>query len=87
MILMLAATIGISNIPSAQGYSRRLRSPPGRFQNRRYLVQTLQSDDRANFDNLQCTGMYQKATFTQLDAVCDECYDLYKEPEIHSLCR
>ena len=68
----------------AFGYSRRLRTP---LNQQRYLVQSLTSVDKNNFNNLQCNGMYHKAIFSKLDTVCDDCYDLYKEPEIHSLCR
>ena len=42
---------------------------------------------RLNFSNLACSGMYDRASFSALNAVCDDCYDLYKEPEIHALCR
>ena len=27
------------------------------------------------------------SVFTRLDGICDDCYDLYKRPEVYSLCR
>ena len=38
-------------------------------------------------DTLGCRGTYNKAIFYKLDALCDDCYDMYKIPEIHHLCR
>jgi hypothetical protein len=69
---------------AAVAYSRDLRSS---HQQERYLVQSLTSVDRKNFDSLQCNGLYHKPIFSKLDMVCNDCYDLYKDPEIHSLCR
>ena len=42
---------------------------------------------RRSFARLDCTGMYDRSSFAALDSVCDDCYNLYKEPEVHSLCR
>ena len=76
----------ISLVPSEAGaYSRRLRSPIYREQ--RYFIQSLDSNDQKNFNNLQCGGLYQKPIFSKLDSICNDCYKLYKEPEIYSLCR
>ena len=28
-----------------------------------------------------------RSSFSALQAVCESCYQLYREPEVHSLCR
>jgi hypothetical protein len=35
----------------------------------------------------ECQGRYDTAIFTTLNRVCEDCYNLYKEPEVHGLCR
>ncbi|XP_059099556.1 CHH-like protein isoform X2 [Tigriopus californicus] len=68
----------------ADAYSRRLRSP---WHQERYLIQSLTSIDRKNFQSLECKGRYHQGIFSKLDLICDDCYQLYKEPEVHSMCR
>lgn len=77
--LALAALVG-----SSEAYARRFRSP---LAAKRQPVQSVSAVDRGNFAALACAGRYRMDTFATLDAVCDDCYELYKEPEIHSLCR
>ena len=85
MVLFLTMmTCALLTTRLADAYSRRLRSSHGQ---EKYLIQSLSSIDKKNFHGLDCDGMYHKAIFSQLDTVCDDCYSLYKEPEIHSLCR
>ena len=35
----------------------------------------------------ECRGRYDTAIYTQLDNICEDCYNLYKEPDVHSYCR
>merc|ERR1719378_565259 len=35
----------------------------------------------------ECRGRYDAAIFTQLENICEDCYNLYKEPDVHQLCR
>lgn len=42
---------------------------------------------KRSFAGLGCLGVYDKAKFARLDRVCEECYQLYREPDIHSACR
>merc|ERR1711983_556716 len=35
----------------------------------------------------ECRGRYDTAIYTTLDNICEDCYNLYKEPDIHSMCR
>lgn len=42
---------------------------------------------KRSFAGLGCLGVYDKAKFTRLDRVCEECYQLYREPDIHTACR
>lgn len=82
--LLVAAALSVWSPPAAHGYARRLRTP---LLQEPYLVETLTPVDKRNFESLRCRGVYRTAIFTQLDAVCDDCYQLYKEPEIHAICR
>lgn len=42
---------------------------------------------KRSFAGLGCLGIYDKAKFARLDRVCEECYQLYREPDIHTACR
>ncbi|CAG7730403.1 unnamed protein product [Allacma fusca] len=42
---------------------------------------------KRSFFDIQCKGAYDKAIFSKLDRVCDDCFNLYREPQLHSLCR
>ncbi|GBO28289.1 hypothetical protein AVEN_179260-1 [Araneus ventricosus] len=42
---------------------------------------------KRSFSDLGCMGVYDKAKFARLDRVCEECYQLYREPEVHTSCR
>ena len=42
---------------------------------------------KRSFAGLGCLGVYDKGKFARLDRVCEECYQLYREPDIHSACR
>ena len=45
------------------------------------------SKRKFTYTGLGCRGMFHKMIFSKLDRVCDECYDIFKIPEIHHLCR
>ena len=34
-----------------------------------------------------CHGKYDPSIYTQLDNICEDCYNLYKEPDVHQFCR
>ncbi|RWS28574.1 Ion transport peptide-like protein [Leptotrombidium deliense] len=42
---------------------------------------------KRSFASLGCLGVYNKATFAKLDRVCDDCYQLYRDDDLHQLCR
>ena len=42
---------------------------------------------KRSYVSLQCRGEYDPSRFAQLDGICEDCYNLYREPEVHSLCR
>ncbi|KAG7301730.1 hypothetical protein JYU34_014717 [Plutella xylostella] len=42
---------------------------------------------RRSFFNLQCKGVYDASIFARLDRICDDCYNLFREPELYTLCR
>jgi len=35
----------------------------------------------------ECRGKYDTAIYTQLDNICEDCYNLYKEADVHQACR
>ena len=42
---------------------------------------------KRSFAQLGCMGEYDKAKFARLDRVCEECYQMFREPDIHAMCR
>lgn len=43
--------------------------------------------NKKSFSSIGCLGTYDKSKFARLDRVCDECYQIYRNPEIHNTCR
>ncbi|GIY15281.1 ion transport peptide-like [Caerostris extrusa] len=50
-------------------------------------VVTSEQDMKRSFSGLGCMGVYDKAKFARLDRVCEECYQLFRESDVHTLCR
>lgn len=42
---------------------------------------------KRSFFDINCKGLYDKSIFARLDRICQDCYNLYREPELHTLCR
>ncbi|KAI9564886.1 putative ion transport peptide-like precursor [Daphnia sinensis] len=42
---------------------------------------------KRSFFDINCKGLYDKSIFARLDRICQDCYSLYREPELHTLCR
>lgn len=42
---------------------------------------------KKSFDSIGCLGNYDRAKFARLNRICDECYSIYRESEIHTSCR
>ncbi|XP_003427340.1 ion transport peptide isoform X2 [Nasonia vitripennis] len=42
---------------------------------------------KRSFMDIQCKGVYDKALFARLDRICEDCYNLFREPQLHTLCR
>ena len=40
-----------------------------------------------SYMELSCDGAYDRQLFSRLERVCDDCYNLYKEPQVHGMCR
>ena len=34
-----------------------------------------------------CKGVYDVRKYARLNSICDDCYNLFRDPEVHSLCR
>ncbi|KAG8227356.1 hypothetical protein J437_LFUL003345 [Ladona fulva] len=41
---------------------------------------------KRSFFDIQCKGVYDKSIFARLDRICEDCYNLFREPTLHSLC-
>jgi len=35
----------------------------------------------------ECRGKYDTSIYTTLDNICEDCYNLYKEADVHQFCR
>jgi hypothetical protein len=53
----------------------------------RNLVLNHTLSKRTHFFDIQCKGVYDKSIFARLDRICEDCYNLFREPQLHSLCR
>ena len=42
---------------------------------------------KRNHEDLQCRGLYDRRLLTQLERICEDCYNLFKDPEVHGFCR
>ncbi|CAH1115512.1 unnamed protein product [Psylliodes chrysocephalus] len=42
---------------------------------------------KRSFNDLQCKGVYDKSIFARLDQICEDCYNLFREPPVYSMCR
>ena len=42
---------------------------------------------KRSFMDIQCKGVYDKSLFARLDRICEDCYNIFREPELHTLCR
>ncbi|KAH9518078.1 ion transport peptide [Dermatophagoides farinae] len=47
----------------------------------------INSSESRSFTLLGCLGEYDISKFTELDRICEECYILYREPELNISCR
>ncbi|XP_059099554.1 mandibular organ-inhibiting hormone-like [Tigriopus californicus] len=51
------------------------------------LRHTLGQPHKRDYEALECRGMYDHGIFTKLNRICDDCYNLYKDVEVHHYCR
>lgn len=42
---------------------------------------------RSTFFDIDCKGVFNKKIFSRLDRICEDCYSLFREPQLHSLCK
>ncbi|XP_031627415.1 ion transport peptide isoform X1 [Contarinia nasturtii] len=42
---------------------------------------------RSTFFEIECKGVFNKSIFYRLDRICEDCYSLFREPELHTLCK
>lgn len=51
------------------------------------LALAANSKPKRSYVNLQCRGMYNQGILAQLERICEDCYNLYKDAEVHGYCR
>lgn len=44
-------------------------------------------DKRSTFYDIHCKGIYDKSVFARVDQICEDCYNIFREPKLHSICR
>ncbi|KAH9397685.1 hypothetical protein TYRP_004009 [Tyrophagus putrescentiae] len=42
---------------------------------------------KKSFSSIGCMGTHDRSKFARLDRICEECYQLYRDTEIHKSCR
>lgn len=42
---------------------------------------------KRTYEDLECRGMFDHGIMAQLERVCEDCYNLYKDPEVYGYCR
>lgn len=40
-----------------------------------------------SFFDLDCKGTYNKSYFFRLDRICEDCYSLFREPQLLTMCK
>ncbi|XP_066582898.1 crustacean hyperglycemic hormones 5 isoform X2 [Prorops nasuta] len=48
---------------------------------------TASSLSKRSFMDIECKGVYDRSIFARLDRICEDCYNLFREPSLHTLCR
>ncbi|XP_071439601.1 CHH-like protein isoform X2 [Hetaerina americana] len=85
ILLLLLAASGVISPPAVEagplGSSEEIRTGSG---SGHVLSHTL---SKRSFFDIQCKGVYDKSIFARLDRICEDCYNLFREPQLHSLCR
>ena len=46
----------------------------------------LRSLSKRSFFDINCKGTYNARIYARLELICQDCYNLYREPELHKLC-
>ncbi|CAH0590024.1 unnamed protein product [Chrysodeixis includens] len=41
---------------------------------------------RRSFFSRNCKGVYDASYFARLDRICDDCYNVFREPSLYNLC-
>ncbi|KAF0292091.1 Ion transport peptide-like [Amphibalanus amphitrite] len=41
----------------------------------------------SSYRDIECRGVFNKSVYARLNTICRDCFELYKEPELHGLCR
>lgn len=44
-------------------------------------------EKRDTFFDIECKGVFNKSIFFRLDRICEDCYLLFREPQVHTQCK
>ncbi|KAF7494299.1 Ion transport peptide-like [Sarcoptes scabiei] len=67
--------------------SDALRSDRSRLSSSPSSSSSFSMQKRSSFSSIGCLGNYDRAKFARLDRICEECFQLYRDPELHTSCR
>jgi hypothetical protein len=90
LTLFVLCLLGISDVQPRSPFRFRFRAFPD-SSSQSMLVKPADSSafrfHKRTYVDLRCRGMYDPSIFAQLDNICEDCYNLYREPEVHGMCR
>lgn len=52
-----------------------------------FMAAFVINSESRSFSLLGCLGEYDISKFVELDRICEECYQVYREPELNFSCR
>lgn len=93
MTLLISLTVllvfGWAKVAQSQPMTAKAVANAGLNQNKQHNPPSEAKSQiiKRSFVGLGCLGVYDKAKFARLDKICEDCYQLYREPDIHAACR
>nr|P56688.1 RecName: Full=Mandibular organ-inhibiting hormone; Short=MOIH; Contains: RecName: Full=MOIH precursor-related peptide; Contains: RecName: Full=Mandibular organ-inhibiting hormone; Flags: Precursor [Libinia emarginata]AAD32706.1 mandibular organ inhibiting hormone preproprotein [Libinia emarginata] len=95
MAVVLAACICLQVLPQAygrstQGYGRMdklLATLMGSSEGGALESASQHSLEKRQIFDPSCKGLYDRGLFSDLEHVCKDCYNLYRNPQVTSACR
>nr|AHM93479.1 hyperglycemic hormone [Chionoecetes japonicus]AHM93480.1 hyperglycemic hormone [Chionoecetes opilio] len=94
MLLLLVCVsmnaLNLAQARSTQGYGhmdKLLQSLRGNGDPTTPIDNMAHSLEKRQVYDTSCKGMYDRGLFSDLEHVCDDCYNLYRNPHVATACR